>query len=314
MNLWKLRLSMFTTLFLIISMSTFFVAFILSNLALPLDAFSLLSFIILINLIQWLMAPYIIDKIYNTKEVSKDEDPWIYGTVERLSKKIGVKMPKVMIADIPIPNAFAYGSPISGSRIALTSALVKTLDRGEIEAVIGHELGHLKHKDAQVMMFVSLLPAIFYYIGYYFIYSGYYGDEKERGTLSILGLLSLVFYFILSLFGLFLSRQREYYADYESATNVENGAEKLSRALVKINTYYRTRGGVDSKFYSSFRTLFISDPFEKGEVMVEDMEESTIIKRLRSRKLSFAERLIELFSTHPNIINRLKALGELTTT
>ncbi|MHA1596791.1 MAG: zinc metalloprotease HtpX [Candidatus Asgardarchaeia archaeon] len=313
MNLWKLRFNMFTTLFLIISMSTLFVAFILSNLALPFNAFTLISYVIAINLVQWLIAPYIIDRIYNVKEVKRDENPWLYTTVERLSRKMGVKMPKVMVADIPIPNAFAYGSIISGSRIALTSTLIKTLDKGEVEAVIGHELGHLKHKDAQVMMFVSLLPAIFYYIGYYFIYSSYYGNERERGALSIIGLFSLVFYFILSLFGLFLSRQREYYADYESATNVERGAEKLSTALVKINTYYKTRGGKDSEVYSSFRALFISDPFEKGELTTEDVEESAIIEKLSSRKLSFAERLVELFSTHPNIVNRLKALRELAT-
>ncbi|MCD6380771.1 MAG: M48 family metalloprotease, partial [Candidatus Odinarchaeota archaeon] len=296
-----------------IGMSTLFVAFILSNLALPFNAFTLISYVIVINLVQWLIAPYIIDKIYNVKEVKRDENPWLYTTVERLSGKMGIKMPKVMIANIPIPNAFAYGSIISGSRIALTSTLIKTLNRGEIEAVIGHELGHLKHKDAQIMMFVSLLPAIFYYIGYYFIYSSYYGNDREGSALSIIGLFSLVFYFILSLFGLFLSRQREYYADYESATNVERGAEKLSTALVKINTYYKTRNRTDSGAYSSFRALFISDPFEKGELAVEDAEESVIIEKLSSRKLSFAERLVELFSTHPNIVNRLKALRELAT-
>jgi heat shock protein HtpX len=80
-----------------------------------------------------------------------------------------------MIADIPIPNAFAYSSPIAGSRVAVTKGLLKSLDEEEIEAVVGHELGHLKHRDVQVMMFVSILPAVFYFIGYSMLLSSLFG-------------------------------------------------------------------------------------------------------------------------------------------
>jgi len=68
--------------------------------------------------------------------------------VERLSQKCGIKMPKVGIANIPIPNALAYGSPIGGNHVAITSELMTTLEDEEVEAVVGHELGHLKHRGA----------------------------------------------------------------------------------------------------------------------------------------------------------------------
>ena len=113
------------------------------------------------NIAQWLVAPYIIDALYRVKEISRKDNPKLYSMVERLSRASGIKMPKVMLANVPIPNAFAYGSPIAGTRVAVTKGLLEVLEDEEVEAVIGHELGHLKHRDVQIMMFVSMLPAIF---------------------------------------------------------------------------------------------------------------------------------------------------------
>jgi heat shock protein HtpX len=150
--------------------------------------------------------------MYRVKEVSRSENPRLYAMVERLSRKSGLKMPKVMIAHIPVPNAFAYGSPIAGTRVAVTSELLKTLEDEEVEAVIGHELGHLKHRDVQVMMFVSILPAIFYYLYYSMLLSSMFGRRDERGGSAAAALIavgSLFAYLILTLFTLYLSRLRE---------------------------------------------------------------------------------------------------------
>ncbi len=69
-----------------------------------------------------------------------------------------------MLAQVPVPNAFAYGSPLTGSRVAVTPGLLTALNTDEVEAVLGHELGHLSHKDVQVMMAVSALPSVFMYL------------------------------------------------------------------------------------------------------------------------------------------------------
>ncbi len=149
-----------------------------------------------------------------------------------------------MIADMPLPNTFAYGSPIAGSRVAVTTGLLKELEDEEVEAVLGHELGHLKHRDVQVMMFASVLPAIFYFVGYSFLTSSMYGgsNKDEGGASALIGIASIAIYWVLTLFVLGLSRLREYYADQESARTVDDGSRKLSEALAKIsNSSYKLR-------------------------------------------------------------------------
>lgn len=138
---------MLGTLTIIIGLSTLFFTVILSLLG-TFNLLTLALIVVVFNIVQWLIAPYIINAIYRTLEVTMSENPQLYAMVERLSRKSGIKMPRVMIANIPVPNAFAYSSPVAGSRVAVTNGLLKTLDEEEVEAVIGHELGHLKHRDS----------------------------------------------------------------------------------------------------------------------------------------------------------------------
>lgn len=323
MSLVKLRLSMIGTLALLIGLSTLFFAVILSLIG-TFNIILLVSIVIIFNLLQWLIAPYMIDAMYRVKEISRNENPKLYGMVENLSKRANMKMPRVMIAKIPIPNAFAYGSPIAGRRLAVTDKLLDALEDEEVEAVIGHELGHLKHKDVQIMMFASVLPAIFYFIAYSFMMSawfGGYGRDRGNGGLAILiGLASMVIYWILSLLVLGLSRLREYYADRHSVEIVDDGSRKLSEALAKIVDY-----SAKMKFYShqqssafnSFKSLFIADP-DKADKDYQEMTsvygrstDRQLVGRILQRKVTIVDRILELFSTHPNIVKRLRALQKL---
>jgi heat shock protein HtpX len=321
MSLLKLRLSIIGTLAVIIGLTTLFFTVILSLAGVSLIV--LPFFVVVFNIIQWLIAPYIIDAMYRVKEVSRSENPRLYSIVERLSQKSGLKMPKVMIANIPVPNAFAYGSPIAGTRVAVTSELLKTLEEEEVEAVIGHELGHLKHRDVQVMMFVSILPAIFYFIYYSMLLSSMFGGRRdERGggaAAALIAVGSLFAYLILTVFTLYLSRLREYYADSHSANIVEEGPRKLSEGLAKIVHYTsrmkRHRRDVGS--FSSFKALFISDPdrAEADALSITQagarMADQKLVEQVLRRELTFFDRLAELFSSHPNIVKRLRALQEL---
>jgi heat shock protein HtpX len=323
MNLWQLRLSIFGTLAVIIGLSTlFFTVFLwwldVSFLLLPI-------FVIAFNLIQWLIAPYLIGMMYRVREVSRSEKPELHEMVDRLSRKSGIEKPQVMIADIPIPNAFAYSSPITGSRVAVTSELLKTLDEEEVEAVLGHELGHLKHRDVQVMMFISILPAIFYYIYISTYFSSMYRRNDRGSSLAIVSVASLVLYFVLTLFTLHLSRLREYFADRHSVSIVEDGSRKLSEGLAKIvNSTHRMKhvrkdaNGFSSARARSFKALFISDP-ERAEADSASLsraagyktDQMLVEETLRKEVTTFG-RLAELFSTHPNIVKRLKALQNIS--
>jgi heat shock protein HtpX len=324
MSLLKLRLSIIGTLAVIIGLSTLFFTILLSLMGV-FSPLILIFFVVAFNIAQWLFAPFLIDAMYRVREVSRAENPGLYAMVERLSQRSGMKMPKVMIANIPVPNAFAYGSPIAGSRVAVTSELLKTLEKEEVEAVIGHELGHLKHRDVQVMMFVSILPAIFYFIGYSMLLSSMFrGGRDERGggaaLAALIGIGSLIAYFILHLFTLYLSRLREYYADSHSASIVEEGPRKLSEGLAKIVNYTRIakhhRRDIGS--FSSFKALFIADPdrAEADALAISQAEarmaDQRLVEEVLRREITLLDRLSELFSTHPNIVKRLRALQRLT--
>jgi heat shock protein HtpX len=321
MSLWKLRFSILGTLAIIIGLSTLFFTVLLS-LTGAFNLLTLIIFVVLFNIAQWLFAPYLIDAMYRVKKTSRSENPKLYGMVEELSRKSGVKTPKVMLANIPVPNAFAYGSPIAGTRVAVTNELLKTLEDEEVEAVIGHELGHLKHRDVQVMMFISILPAIFYFIGYSMLLSSMFGRRDERGggqAAVIIGIACMVAYWILYIFTLYLSRLREYYADRHSASIVEDGPRKLSEGLAKIaNSSKRMKKArKDVSNFSSFKSLFIADP-DRAELDSAAIAQTgalasdqKLVESTLRRKVTTLDRIAEVLSTHPNIVKRLRALQEL---
>jgi heat shock protein HtpX len=318
MNVWKLRLSMAGTLAIIIGLSTLVFTLILSW-AGVFDILTLGVLVVVFNIIQWLIAPYMVDAIYRVKALPESENPQLHQTVSDLSRKSGISKPKLMIAQIPLPNAFAYGSPLAGTRIAVTQGLLKSLDEGEVEAVVGHELGHLKHKDVQVMMAISFLPALFTYMGYTFMFSQ--GRKNGGSNGALLGIGFIAFAWVLNMFTLYLSRIREYYADRHSAAVVDNGSQKLSTGLAKIVNATRAMGKPQpqqqKQSLTAFKALFIADPDRAtaDSAAINAMQTSSsanLVQEILSKKLTSADKLAEVFSTHPNIIKRLRALQELS--
>jgi len=319
MSLVKLRLSMLSTLAIIIGVSTLFFTIVLS-LVDALSLFSLAFFVVGFNLVQWLIAPYLIDLMYQAREVSPEEEPELHQMVERISQRAKLDVPRIMVANIPIPNAFAYGSPIAGTRVAVTTGLMRALEPEEVEAVLGHELGHIRHRDVQIMMFVSVLPSLLSYIGYSLSYqAGYSRRDRERGSgLAAIGSLSMIFYFALLFLTLQLSRLREYYADRHSVEVVDDGARKLQEALAKIVTYTgRARLSGRVQGLSSFKSLYIADPdtAERDTAQIQRSyartSDEALVQEILSREPSAFDTFVEMFSTHPNIIKRLRALQEL---
>lgn len=318
MNVWKLRISMVATLAIIIGLSTLVFAVVLFLFS-TLDLITLGILVVAFNIGQWLLSPYLIDALYHTRELSQQENPQLHQVVEDLSRKSGIKTPRLMLAQIPIPNAFAYGSPIAGNRVAVTDGILKTLNPGEVEAVLGHELGHLKHRDVQAMMFVSLLPALFTYIGYSLMLSGAFGGkQKNQGSGAVIGIAFMAFSYVLTVFTLYLSRLREYYADRHSASIVDGGAQKLSTGLAKIVQATKNMGRFrrGKRNTSSFKALFIADP-DRAEIdsaaisTMAHLGDQQLVQEILSKKLTTTDRIMEIFSTHPNIIKRLKTLQEL---
>ncbi len=323
MNLWKLRLSMVTTLAVIFGLSTLVFGIVLSLAG----SFNLVTMAILLvsfNIIQWLIGPYLVGAIYRVREMKPEENPNLHQAVADLSRKSGISTPKLMLAQIPLPNAFAYGSPLSGNRVAVTQGLLSNLNDGEVEAVLGHELGHLKHRDVQVMMVVSFLPALFYYIGYSLMLSGVFGGSQQsrsnnNGTGALIGIGFMAFSWLLNLCTLYVSRLREYYADRHSASVVEGGAMNLSSGLAKIvqaSTRTPRTQQEQSKNLNGFKSLFIANPETSREEITATYAFTSgnekLVDDILAKKITFTDNLIEALSTHPNIVKRLRALKELS--
>jgi len=314
---------MYGTLAVIIGISTAFFAAILLLLGIS-NILLLVVLVSFFNILQWLFAPYIIKALYRVKEIKPEESPELHKMVERLATKSGIKKPKLEIANISIPNAFAYGSPIAGSHVAVTQGLLDTLDGEEVEAVVGHEFGHLKHRDVQIMMLVSFLPALFSVIGRSAMFSAFYGRRSQRDGGSsaalLIGAASMLMYFVLTLFTLGLSRLREYYADRHSASVVDEGSRKLSEGLAKIVSKtgrMRARRQPEAFAFNSFKSLFISDPdrAEGDSAQIAQyapgLSDQMLVGDLLKKRVTSADRLLELLSTHPNVTKRLRALQTL---
>ncbi|MCW4000921.1 MAG: zinc metalloprotease HtpX [Candidatus Bathyarchaeota archaeon] len=325
MNAWKLRFSMVATLAAIFGLTTLVFAVVLTWAGFGLSLYAIAALVLGLNVVQWLLSPYLVGAIYRAKELKEGDNPKLHQMVTDLSIKSRISKPKLMLAQIPLPNAFAYGSPLTGNRVAVTQGLLSNLDDGEVEAVIGHELGHLKHRDVQVMMAVSFLPALFYYIGYVMLLQGMFGGERksEGGNNALIGIAFMAFSWVLTLFTLYLSRIREYYADRHSVQIVENGAQKLSTGLVTIveeskRNMRPQKGQQQPKTNGSYKALFIADPDRAAVDSAELHGNSSsyankeqLLRETLSREPTSADRFSEIFSTHPNLIKRLRALQEL---
>jgi heat shock protein HtpX len=323
MNAWKLRLSMVATLAVIFGLTTLVFAVVLTWAGVGFSLLTIGIFVVVLNVIQWLISPYLVGWIYKVKEMPQNENLQVHQMISDLSHKSGVPVPKLMLSQIPLPNAFAYGSPLTGSRVAVTQGLLNNLDDGEVEAVLGHELGHLKHRDVQVMMVVSFLPALFYYIGYSLMLSGMFGGGQRKneggGNNALFGIAFMAFSWVLTLFTLYLSRLREYYADRHSAQIVENGAQKLSTGLITIvqESKHPASKKDEQKSSSSYKALFIADPerasSDSAELKANNItNKQDLLRETLSKNPTSTDKIAEIFSTHPNMIKRLRALQEIS--
>jgi len=312
-SLIRLRFAMLSTLAAIIGLATLVLTVILSWLGVPFGIYTILGIVVAFHILQWLIAPYIINAIYRVRPLQAHEYPWLHEAISRISAASGLSTkPKLMLAEIDLPNAFAYGNPITGNFVAVTRGLLSTLPREEVEAVVGHELGHIKHKDVMFMMIISIIPALIYYIGHILYYSGWLGstyrDQRGGGALLVLiGVGLILLSFVFNLFVFYFSRLREYYADSHAAISVQNGARNLQRGLVRIMSATRRVRKEKIASYTQLKALFITDP----EVTVRGYDDvDALVERIKAEKPSI---LMELFSTHPHPAKRLRHLDAYVT-
>lgn len=275
-------------------------------------------------LLQFMIGPKIVEWSMRIKYVSEQEYPKLHQMVAELADKAGLpNKPRIGISQLPIPNAFAFGRTKKGSRVCVTKGLLELLSDDELKAVLGHELSHIKHRDVAVITMLSVIPMICYMIYISFLWGGMGRRDRDSGGAIAIGILALVVYFITSLLVMYGSRIREYYADQGSA-ELGNQPHHLATALYKLTVSTARTPKKALKQTEGMKAFFISDPsramFEVRELKDIDIDMSGTIDQselmmLSTKKISLkaSDKLLEVLSTHPNVVKRIKHLAELTT-
>jgi len=269
--------------------------------------------------IQYMLGPKLVEWSMRVKYIKRAENPRLFQMVESLAMRAQIPTPKIGIAQINLPNAFAFGRTIRDGRVCVTEGILNLLNEEELKAVLGHELSHLKNRDVLTITLLSVIPMIMYRIAWQFLFYGRSRNERGGNT-ALIGLAAFLFYFITNLLVLYASRIREYFADQGSVL-LGNQPSKLASSLYKL-VYGSARMNKDSlKEVEGLKAFFVNDPScalrEIRELSQLDLDKSGTIDpseldQLRNKtiRLKFGDRLMEVLSTHPNMLKRIKRLSE----
>lgn len=270
-----------------------------------------------ITLVQYMMGPKMVEWSMKVKYVSETEAPELHNMVGELAQKAGIRKPRIGIAKMNIPNAFAFGRWGKDGRVCVTEPLMKLLNKGELKAVLGHEISHLRNRDVATITMLSVIPMILWYVAWSFMFS----RRSERGNTAMIGIVAFLLYFITNMLVLYASRIREYYADLGSV-KLGNTPHDMASALYKL-VYGNAKIPKESlKQIEGYKAFFANDPSRAANELKElrqvDLDMSGTIdenelKSLSSMdvKIKTSDKLMEILSTHPNMVKRVKHLSEL---
>jgi len=270
--------------------------------------------------IQYMIGPKIVEWTMHVKYIKRQDNPRLFQMVESLAMRAGIPVPRIGVADIDIPNAFAFGRSTRDGRVCVTRGIMNLLSDEEMKAVLGHELTHLKNHDVLTITLLSVIPMVMYRIAWSFLFYGRRRDERGGGNTVLIGLAAFLFYFVTNLLVLYASRIREYFAD-QGSVELGNQPSVLASSLYKL-VYGSARIDKESlKEVEGLKAFFVNDPSQARNEIKElsqlDLDkngtiDSSELDLLRKSQihLKFGDRVMELLSTHPNMLKRIKRLSD----
>jgi heat shock protein HtpX len=235
---------------------------------------------------QYFFSDKIVLSSVGARIVDAQQAPELYGTIQRLVQQADLPMPRVAMIDSSMPNAFATGRSPKHAVVVVTGGLLRQLTQPELEAVLAHELTHVRNRDMVVMTMAGSFAAVAAWIvqmGFWFGLGS--RDDRDNGnSFAVVLLVSVVVAAISHMLVLALSRYREYAADRGSAI-LTGSPEQLASALLRITGAMQHIPSQDLREVQPLSALFIAAPSKAG--------------------------VMELFSDHPSVEKRIARLQRL---
>ena len=279
-------------------------------------------------LFQYAVGPVIVRATSRLHYLEPGENRWLESKVAQLASQSNIPTPRIAISPDPTPNAFVFGRTSKGATLAVHQGLLQRLNEDEIEGVIGHELGHVKHRDFIVVTMISAIPLVAYLIARAVLWGGYAsgysrrgsGKNNNAGVLIIIAVVAYLVYILTTLLALRLTRLRESYADAYSAFLTQRPRE-LESALTKIAYGLSIAPGEPH----GARAFFIEDPAQAKQDVARIIDQKSKYDLdhdgvLSERELELAmeveaksnwRKAAELFMTHPPTYKRILMLREI---
>jgi len=222
------------------------------------------------------------------RKIEKRDNEYVWNLVENLAITTGIPMPAVYLIDDPSANAFATGRDPKHASVAVTTGLVRLMSKAELEAVIAHEMSHVRNYDVRVMTIVVVLVGIVLLLSDWMLRGMFHRRGNDNGGAGIMLVIGIVLAILSPIFAqlikMAVSRQREYLAD-ASAALLTRYPEGLASALQKIaNADLPLRNANHATAH-----LFLANPFDPH-----------VTKKFE-----------QLFSTHPPIEERIARLRKM---
>ena len=268
-------------------------AFILVLLSLGASVVLVLVIAVVLVIVQFFFSNRMVLLSMRAKVVSPKEQPKLHQMVERLSVNGGIRKPRIAVSNMDIPNAFATGRSTSSATVAVTTGLMKLLNDREMEAVLAHELTHIKNKDVVVMTFASFFSVVASTLMMMFFWMGLFGGFGGRGRgggggyIMMAYMVTLIVWVLSMLLVSALSRYREFSADRGAAIITGQPGDLIS-ALTRIHGSIAKIPKNDLRRAEKMNAFFILP--------------------------AVGDSLANLFSTHPAVTKRIERLQRMQQT